>query len=220
MEECPIHKKRAGRRWLVCAALACAVIGAAVAVAYAAFQFTQGGCGMVRFYDHLVGALVIGTWFVGTALGLWLEWRGRRGRVQLLAVGFVIALASCAFMVVVGGTSVRALIEADYAYKSSDRLLQLLAAGNPDEKKMAAYEIGSRRLSAAVPVLSDYLADERTDVNLRLNAARALSLIGGENAETALASAFASCTDKEFCEALKFIVPRDAGRFAPQPDVK
>lgn len=161
-------------------ALAVAAIAAAAALVFAGWWFpkTSAACGVVRVYEYIFGALLIGGWLAGTTVGLLLACIARRRQAKaLIVVGCSLAiLAGCAFMGVAAKT-VHTQLAANLAFSDDPQLLELLAKGNLDNRKLAAHKLGERRVREAIPPLCDLLRDAGQDINLRHNAAIALGKI-------------------------------------------
>ena len=171
-------ESQTGKTWLSVAG-AGAVIGAAAAVAFAViwFEHTAESCGVVRFYEHLVGGVVLGGWLAGTVAGLLVAFKGRRGNPKAVKIGSIITLVTCLVMAIACVKTIHDFREADYSLKSTETLLKSLAGNNLDARILAANALGERRAAEALLRLCAVLDDAREDVNLRHNAAIALGKI-------------------------------------------
>jgi len=82
-------------------------------------------------------------------------------------------------------------------------MLELLANGDPDTKKMVAYHLGERRVRDAVPALAKIALDRTQDINLRHNAALSLGEIcaspcpAGTDVDLAVTTLIAALDDRD-----------------------
>jgi hypothetical protein len=169
------HSRKA---WLM-AAIAVSVVGGVSVAAFAGWWLIRvsGDCGVVRFYEQAFAVILVGAWLVGTATGVGLTVRGFIRKSRSLVPGVAIAVLVNVGLVLVCAKAVHDVREADFSLKSTERLMQFLREDNPDNRTLAAYELGERRAVVAVPTLCAILEDGGQDINLRLNAAGALGKI-------------------------------------------
>ena len=171
-------QKKAFNAIVLTLVVAGAVTGAVAAGIFASYQFTrQGGCGMVRFYEHAFGAIVIGGWLAGTAVGIGLSVYGFRKRAFSVIPGTAVTWIAAVLMTVICVNTVRTIREADYTIKDVDLLLDFVSTGTLEKKIQAAHELGNRKEGRAVPLMCEILENPAGDINLRLTAARALGMI-------------------------------------------
>ena len=170
-------KNQPRKAWLV-AGLAAIVAGGTAAVVFAVvwFRHTAGDCGVVRFYEHAFGVIVLGAWGIGTGVGGSLMVAGRRAPT-IGAVGSAVAVMTGLAMVLTCITTIHEIREADYSLKSTEQLLGFLAGNDLDRRKLAAHALGERRAAEAILQLCTILDDAQADINLRHNAAIALGEI-------------------------------------------
>ncbi|HNQ23971.1 MAG TPA: HEAT repeat domain-containing protein [Phycisphaerae bacterium] len=158
-------------------ALVAAGAGLLAATVFALHHFTGEGCGLVRFYERLVGISVLGAWLLGSVAGFALVMYGRRRAARCVWPGTAITVLANAAMLTIALGTVRAAWAADYARKSTELLIRLVESGTLDEQKYAALELGNRRVAGAVPLLCAVAEDGRSDINLRFIAVAALGKI-------------------------------------------
>ena len=67
-------------------------IGAVTAITFAGWWFNdvKGHCGVVRFYEQLLGAIVIGGWLGGTGIGVLVAVIGCLRRSGAVIVGAIV----------------------------------------------------------------------------------------------------------------------------------
>jgi len=174
-----VHAAARPSAW-ISGAKAAAAAGAAVAVAFAAWWFVTAGasCGVVRIYDYIFGALLIGGWLLVTTAGLLVAFTAhRRNAKTLVIVGSLLAILVNFGFVGTAAKIAHAHFAANLTFRSNPQLLELLANGDLDARKLAAHELGERRAREAIPLLCDLLKDADQDINLRHNAAIALGNI-------------------------------------------
>ena len=169
---------RPGTAWFAVSVVA-ASGGAIAAMVYAItwFTYTAGHCGVVRFYEHLFGIVILGGWLAGLAVGMGLAAYGFLKRSKAVVPGAVVAVLANLGMVLVCAKTVHAIREADFSLKSTERLLRFLAGEEMDDRQYAAHELGERRAAEAVPALCAILDDGQEYINLRHNASIALGKI-------------------------------------------
>ena len=156
------------------------VLGIVSAVAFSFHWFTGKGCGLVRAYENFFGAILLGGWLAGLALGAGLAASGftRKGRIAV--PGLIIVVIINLVMVLVCAKIVHDIRAEDFSLKTTEQLLLLLADGILDDQKLATHELGERMAAEALPALCHILDDAWGDINLRHNAAIALGKIAAQ----------------------------------------
>jgi hypothetical protein len=153
------------------------LIGAFVATAFVIWWFpaVAQSCGVVRFYEQLFGVILICGWVIGIIIGIFGVGVSQNASIKrlfnILIISTNIALVSVAASVVYNDLS------ANLTLKSDNQLILLLSNGDLDDKKIAAFKLGERRVVDAIPHLLDLLTNPQTDINLRHNAAISLGEI-------------------------------------------
>lgn len=174
----PSPGPRPNKAWLTAVIIASLVGGVSV-VTFAVWWFmhVSGDCGVVRFYEQAFAVILVGGWLVGTAAGVGLAVHGFVKRSRSIVPGTAIAILVNLGTLLVCAKVVRAVREADFSLKSTERLMRFLAGEEMDDRQHAAHELGERRAAEAVPALCGILDDTQEHINLRLNASTALGKI-------------------------------------------
>ncbi|MBN2313438.1 MAG: HEAT repeat domain-containing protein [Sedimentisphaerales bacterium] len=191
-------------------AIGASIVGGVSVIAFAGWWLTRisGDCGVIRIYEQVFAVMLIGVWLAGTAVGVGLAVYGFVKKSRSIVPGSAIAVLVNSGLLLVCAKVVHSVREADFSLKSTETLMQFLQGDNKDNQILAAYELGEHRAAEAVPMLCALLEDDEENVNLRLNACRALGQICAPPppSQAAVDQAVASLT-----KAL-----RDKERFIPQ----
>jgi hypothetical protein len=120
----------------------------------------------------LIFLVIIGIWLiVARVANLLIKKAGTRRMMS--AIGLSLNIAINLIMICLLTIFIYIDMEANYSFKNTDCLMQLLREGD----RFAAYKLGERKVVAAIPLLSEIVNDETKDINLRLNAIKALGRI-------------------------------------------
>ncbi|MDY6862793.1 MAG: HEAT repeat domain-containing protein [Thermodesulfobacteriota bacterium] len=190
--------------WLT-TVIAFSVVGGISVVTFAVWWLIRvsGNCGVVRFYEQAFAVILVGSWLIGTSLGVGLTVHGFVKKSRSIVSGTVIAILANLGVLLVCARVMRDVREADFSLKSTELLLQFLQGEDMDNRKLAAFELGERRAAEAVPALCAILDDIGEDINLRLNSIEALGKIctppspSGANIAQAVASLIKALRDRE-----------------------
>ncbi len=142
------------------------------------FREVSGHCGVVRYYEYLLGIFVIGGWLIGTATG-WgiVVGSRRRNPTARPIVGWLVVMLVNGLLVAGSTALYYQHLAANLSFHDDEELLDMLVGDSLDAKVLAAHKLGERRSVEALPLLADLLEDNAQDINLRHNAAIALGNI-------------------------------------------
>lgn len=202
-------ERRTRKIWLS-TALGISVVGGVLVIAFAVWWLIRvsGDCGLVRFYEQAFAVILIGVWLAGTAIGMGLTAYGFVKKSRCIVPGTATTIFVNIGLLLVCGNVVHSVRKADFSLKSTETLMQFLQGENLDNQILAAYELGQRRVSVAIPMLCARLEDSERDINLRLNACKALGQICAPPPPSQTA------VDQAVTSLIKTL--RDKKRFMPQ----
>ncbi len=147
------------------------------AFAYFYIIEASGHCGVVRFYEYIIGIFGIGIWTAGLISGFLFIKKGSK-RASLFIIGSTLTaivnlamLATISYVIYVNA-------EADFVFTDTDQLVELVSKNND---VLAALKLGERNIVSAAPLLCKIADDTTKDINLRHNAVKSLGMIGSSS---------------------------------------
>ncbi|MEZ4525458.1 MAG: HEAT repeat domain-containing protein [Desulfobacterales bacterium] len=142
---------------------------AAAAFAYCYLIASRGDCGVVRFYEYLIGIAGLALWFAGTGIGF------------ILLAGKNAAGVGTAFVILTNSLMTISVLSMTYSWLDSNFYFtgtkQLMEKVDRNNDVLAALALGKRKEKKAVPLLCRIVVDESRDINLCFNAIRSLGEI-------------------------------------------
>ena len=156
------------------------VVGGITALVFGIWWFREvsGHCGVVRYYEYLLGIFLAGGWLIGTMTGWGIVVRSlRRNPSARPIVGWLVVMLVSALLVAGSAVLYCQHLAGTLSLHNDQELMDMLTGDNLDARVLAAHKLGERRSFEALALLADLLEDDGQDINLRHNAAVALGNI-------------------------------------------
>ena len=128
----------------------------------------RGDCGVVRFYEYAFGVIGLALWLFFTGIGLLLLVAKNKKNVFIGAFLVIIVNLS---MILVSSSLVYNFLKDNFYFTDNDRLIELV---DRKDDRLAALELGKRKVKSAAPMLCRIMTNRDKDINLRFNALYAL----------------------------------------------
>ncbi|MGE0087611.1 MAG: HEAT repeat domain-containing protein [Desulfococcaceae bacterium] len=144
----------------------------AVVFAYFYLIASRGDCGVVRFYEYIIGIAGLALWLAGTVPGFILL---ANKSPAASGIGTALIAVTNTLMVIAVSVLIYSYLDNNFYFTTTKQLMENVAT---KDDILAALELGKRKEKKAVPLLCRIVQDNSKDINLRFNAIRSLGSIG------------------------------------------